>query len=128
MPALVSMVLVEETGVWCAGRLAAIPMDLDEQVLAETCPAGVTEYVDDFILPMLPEYCFRPSLLGSCSQQALLALLARLGLCPHLTLPEYCFRPFLLGYRSQQALLGRCPHLTKLDCCFRPFLLEYCFQ
>ena len=28
-------------------------MDLDEQVLAEMCPAGVAECVDDFILPML---------------------------------------------------------------------------
>ena len=53
------MVLVEETGVRCAGRLASILMDLDEQVLAGTCPAGVTERVVDFIL--------------------------RLGLCPPLT-------------------------------------------
>ena len=52
VPARVSMVLVEKTGVRCAGRLSSVPMDLDEQVLAETCPAGVTECVDDFILPM----------------------------------------------------------------------------
>ena len=54
MPARVLVVLVEETGVRCAGRLASVPVDLDEQVLAEvTCPAGVTECADDFILPML---------------------------------------------------------------------------
>ena len=34
VPALVSVVLVEETGVRCAGRLASVPVDLDEQVLS----------------------------------------------------------------------------------------------
>ena len=54
VPARISVVLVEETGVWCAGRLASVTVDLDEQMLAEmACPAGVTECVDDFILPML---------------------------------------------------------------------------
>ena len=54
VPARVSVVLVEETGVRCAGRLASVPVDLDEQMLAEmACPAGVAECVDDFILPML---------------------------------------------------------------------------
>ena len=41
VPARVSVVLVEETGVWCAGRLASVPVDLDEQMLARVaCPAG----------------------------------------------------------------------------------------
>ena len=62
--------------------------------------------------PILPECCFRAFLLGCCSQQALLALWALMGRCAHPFLPEYCFRPFLLGYRSQQALLGCCPRLT----------------
>ena len=47
--------------------------------------------------PTLPEYCFRPFLLGYHSQQALLALWALMGRCPHLTLPEYCFRLFSAG-------------------------------
>ena len=37
------------------------------------------------------------------------------GRCPHPTLPEYCFRPYLQGYRPLLALLarmGRCPRLT----------------
>ena len=54
VPARVSVVLVEETGVRCAGQLASVPVDLDEHMLAEVaCPAGVAECVDDFILPML---------------------------------------------------------------------------
>ena len=54
VPARVSVVLVEETGVRCAGRLASVLVDLDEQMLAEVaCPADVAECVDDFILPML---------------------------------------------------------------------------
>ena len=54
VPARVSVVLVEETGVRCAERLASVPADLDEQMLAEVAyPAGVAEYVDDFILQML---------------------------------------------------------------------------
>ena len=76
MPAWVSVVMVEETGVWCAGRLAPVPVDEDEQMLVRVaCPAGVAECMDDFILTMLG-YCSRP------------------------TLPEYCFRPFPLGYHS----------------------------
>ena len=54
VPARVSVVLVEETGFRCAGRLASVPVDLDEQMLAEVvCPAGVAECMDGFILPML---------------------------------------------------------------------------
>ena len=42
VPARVSVVLVEETGVRCAGRLASVPVDLDEQMLAGVaCPGGV---------------------------------------------------------------------------------------
>ena len=52
VPAQVSVVLVEESfGVlgW-----ASVPVDLDEQMLAEVvCPAGVDECMDGFILPML---------------------------------------------------------------------------
>ena len=54
VPARVSVVMVEETGVRCAGRLASIPVDPDEQMLAEVvCPAGVAECMDGFMLPML---------------------------------------------------------------------------
>ena len=54
VPAWVSVVLVEETEVRCAGQLASVPVDLDEQMLAEVvCPAGVAECMDGFILPML---------------------------------------------------------------------------
>ena len=54
MLARVSVVLVEETGVRCAGGLASIPVDMDEQMLAVmACPADVAECVDDFTLPML---------------------------------------------------------------------------
>ena len=36
------------------GKLASIPVDLDEKMLAEVeCSAGVAECMDDFILPML---------------------------------------------------------------------------
>ena len=97
MPAWVSMVLVEETGVWCAGRLAYVPMDLDEQVLAETCPAGVAECVDDFILPMLAG-TVSPSD-GTEQVADDVASLADVLSWP--TLPEYCFQPSLLGYHSQ---------------------------
>ena len=40
--------LVEETGVRCAGRLASVPVDVDEQMLV-----GVAECMDDVVLPML---------------------------------------------------------------------------
>ena len=36
--------------------------------------------------PTLPEYCFRPYLLGYCSQWTLLAILAHMGRCPCLSL------------------------------------------
>ena len=153
VPARVSVVLVEETGVQCAGRLASVPVDLDEQMLAEmACPAGVAECVDDFILPMLAG-TVSPSdvaeqvaddtasladdfillmLAGTVSPSDVAeqvtddtASLADAGILfpansagilfpavpagvpflagpvgpdgPDPTLPEYCFRPFLLG-------------------------------
>ena len=127
------MVLVKETGDQCAGRLASVPVDLDEQVLAEvTCPAGVTECVDDFILPMLAGTVSPSDVTEQVADDTaslayagilfpadsagipfptipagipfLLALFALMGSCPHLTLPKFPFRLFLLGCRSQQAL------------------------
>ena len=54
VPEWVSVVLAEETGVWCAGRLASVPVDVDEQMLiGVACPAGVAECMDDVVLPML---------------------------------------------------------------------------
>ena len=54
VPARVSVVSVDDTGIRCAGHLASVHVDLDEQMLPGMAgPAGVTECVDDFILPML---------------------------------------------------------------------------
>ena len=43
VPSRISVVLVEETGVRCAERLASVPEDKDVRLLAGVaCPAGVT--------------------------------------------------------------------------------------
>ena len=54
VPARVSVVLVEETVVRSAGRLASVPVDVDEQMLIEVaCLTGVAECMDDVMLLML---------------------------------------------------------------------------
>ena len=52
--ARVSVVLVEETGVRRAGKLASVPVHVDEQMLiGVACSASVAECMDDVVLPML---------------------------------------------------------------------------
>ena len=48
VPARVSVVLVEETEVWCSMRLASVPVDVDEQMfVGVACPADVAESPSD---------------------------------------------------------------------------------
>ena len=91
-----------------ARRLASVPADVDEQMIAGAVfPACMAECMDSVHLLMLlnrslttlplwpmPGYCSRLTLLGRC---------------PSLTLLEYCFR--------SQILLGRCPCPTMLEYC-----------
>ena len=54
VPARVSVVLVEETRDRSARRLASVPVDVDEQMIAgAACPAGVAECTDGVMLPMM---------------------------------------------------------------------------
>ena len=54
VPARVSVVLVEGPGDRSARRLASVPVDEDEQMLAgAACPAGVAECMNGVMLPMM---------------------------------------------------------------------------
>ena len=54
VPAIVSVVLVEETMNRSAWRLASVPVDVEEQMIAGAAfPAGVAECMDSVMLPMM---------------------------------------------------------------------------
>ena len=54
VPARVSVVLVEETRDRSARRLASVPVDVDEQMIAGAAfPAGVAECMNGVMLPMM---------------------------------------------------------------------------
>ena len=122
VPSQISVVLVEEVGVRGAECLASAPVDKTLGWLAgAACPASVTVYEDDVVMPGVVETLSHLTLtrlallanMGHCPRLTMTSLSARMGRCPHLTLT------------ALWALMGRCPHPTVSEFCFRPLLLGY---
>ena len=98
MPARVSVVLVEETGVQCAGQLASIPVDLDAGIPFLAGPVDP----DGTLLPSDPVGILFPAVPAGLLFPA--GPVGPFGMLPPSDSAEILFWPFLLGCRSQQAL------------------------
>ena len=121
VPSRISVVMVEETEVRCAERLASVPEDKDVRLLARVaCPAGVTVCEDGIVMTGIvgtlfpsdsdsagsvgPVGTLSPSDSDSVGPVGPDGTLSSSEPCRNTVsgpLPEYCFRPFLLGYHSQ---------------------------
>ena len=124
VPSRISVVLVEETEVRGAERLASVPMDKTVRLLAgEACPAGVTVCEDCIMMPgavvtLSPSDTVGPVGMLSPSDSASVGPVGHVGMLspsdsvsvghddPDGTLSSsdfarMLFRPFLLGYHSQ---------------------------